>query len=397
MAEEGTSVAQAPQPPAPPAPPGTAAPQSPMPGGHQGGSGMVWFGVVLLVVGAGIIVERVVPGLSFWGFWPASIAGILFIVFGIRGMLTSLKGDDSRLNKVVEGFTGITVGIILIANSIGAVAWSAWWSVLSLWPVLLVSAGLDLIGKGLRSTWLRVLSSVVVLVALWYGAFVMPVASVPRTWWSAGSSVAEPFEFTEPSNPDVTTADAQIEGAVGSMTIADGSALVSVQGRSAFGEPVFETSVSGSGANVEVHSSQDGPLFLGTGGDSRIDVEIDRDVVWDLTIVSGVSDLSARLADLTLSGLRFKTGVANAQIELGDTPDGDVPVTFEAGISQLTLRIPRDAEVRIERSAGLSNTSVDDDLSAVEGGWETTGYEDAADRYTVRLKSGISDFRVELY
>lgn len=397
MAEETSGVIEAPAPPAPPAPPATGAAPQPSPsGGHRGGGGAVWFGVVLLVIGVGIIMGRVAPGADFWGFWPATMAGVLFIVFGIRGMFWPAHGDEGRLNKVVEGLTGISVGIILISNSIGAVSWSVWWSVLSLWPVLLVSAGLDLIGKGLRSTWVRVLSSVVVLAALWYGAFVLPSTSVTWDWWRVDQGTGQPFEYSEPSDPDITEGVATIEGPVGRMSITDGTKLVSAKGKSVFGEALFDVETDGSRAVVGVSTGEDGPVLFGT-GDPRIEVRLDDGVVWDLSLDSGVTDLDARLARLSLSALRVETGVANATIELGDEPVGDVPVTFDAGVSQLTLRIPRGTAVRIERDSGLSSTSLDEDLADVNGGWETRDYGDADDRYTVRFASGISDFRVELY
>jgi len=397
MAEEQGTVMQAPPPPAPPAPPTTGAPHPPSPGGHRGGSGAIWFGVALLVIGVGIILGRVAPEVNFWGFWPASFLGILFIVFGIRGMFWPPPHDESRLNKVVEGLTSISVGVILISNSTGALPWNVWWSVLSLWPVLLVSAGLDLIGKGLRSTWVRVLSSVVVLVALWYGAFVLPATSASWTWWRTGSASAEPFEFSEPSDSDITSGDAYIEGPVGTLSVTEGNDLVSVTGQSTFGEPTLKVSTSGSKAEVDLRAHQDGPVFFGTGGNPRIDVELDRDVTWDLLIETGVSDMTARLDDLEVSGLRVKTGVSNMEIELGDNPDGDVPITLEAGISQVTIRIPQGTEVRIERDSGISSTNVDGDLIKVDDGWETQGYDDADDRYTVKVSAGISDFQVELY
>lgn len=397
MAEEQGVATQAPPPPAPPAAPPATGVQAPppAPGGHRGGGGAIWFGVVLLLVGIGVLMGRIAPGLDLWGFWPASLAGLLFIIFGIRGMFWPPPADDTRLNKVVEGLTGISVGVILLANSVGALSWSLWWSVLSLWPVLLVSAGLDLIGKGLRASWIRVFSSAVVLCALWYGAFVLPATSSHWTWFSTGSAQAEPFAFSKPSDPDVRTGEAYIEGPVGAMTIMDGSDLVKASGRSTFGEPTLTTSVSGSKASVEIRSEQGGTVLFGM-GDPRIDVELDRDVVWDLTLDSGVSELKASLEDLRLSGLHVKTGVSDAEIELGDRPDGDVEVTFDSGVSQVTIRVPEGTAVRVNREAGISNTSVDSALESVSGGWESAGYASARDRYTITLKSGVSDLKVEV-
>ncbi|MDO8987576.1 MAG: hypothetical protein Q7V14_05070, partial [Coriobacteriia bacterium] len=324
---------------------------------------MAWFGVLLVVIGLALVMGRVAPGISLGGFWPASVMGIVFIVLGIRGMFWPLPHDDTRQNKIIEGLTGISVGIILISNSIGAVSWGVWWSVLSLWPVLLVSAGLDLIGKGLRSTWLRVLSSAVVLLALWYGAFVLPATSASVPLWRVGTASTEPFEFTKPSVSGVRRAEAHIVGPVGAITLTDGDALVTASGMSAFGQPSFTTKIDGARASVDIRTGQRGAVSLAAGG-PRLDVELDRDVIWGLTIDSGLADLRANLKGIRLATLRVKSGASNALLELGSRPDGDVPVQFDSGVSQLTVRLPRDVEARVEREAGLSNIEVDLGLHA---------------------------------
>jgi hypothetical protein len=57
-----------------------------------------------------------------------------------------------HFNKAVEGLTLVAVGLIFLGNTTGALPWSVWISIFSLWPLLLVAAGVDLIGKGLVNT-----------------------------------------------------------------------------------------------------------------------------------------------------------------------------------------------------------------------------------------------------
>ncbi len=94
-----TPTAQAatssPPPGGPPAPP--APPQSPPPGprpSYQGArTGVIWLGLLLIMVGTALLAEEVVPNLDLWGFWPATLAGLVMIAVGIRQMVTP-GGDD---------------------------------------------------------------------------------------------------------------------------------------------------------------------------------------------------------------------------------------------------------------------------------------------------------------
>ena len=52
-------------------------------------SGAIWFGVILIAIGAAIIIDRLVPGVRIWQLWP-----LLIIALGIKTIFTS-GGDGS--------------------------------------------------------------------------------------------------------------------------------------------------------------------------------------------------------------------------------------------------------------------------------------------------------------
>lgn len=89
-AASATSV----EPPVPAPATTTAPPSTQLSAQVQGGirSGVVWFGVILIVFGAMLLADLVYPDLSIWGFWPATLLGLFFIAGGIHTMLT--KGGD---------------------------------------------------------------------------------------------------------------------------------------------------------------------------------------------------------------------------------------------------------------------------------------------------------------
>ncbi|MHB1340626.1 MAG: LiaI-LiaF-like domain-containing protein [Coriobacteriia bacterium] len=312
-----------------------------------------------------------------------------------------------ELKRAAEGLTLVAVGVLLLANMLGYVPWSVWWNILSLWPLLLISAGLDVIGRGTENTWLRVLSSLLVIGGLAYGVFAMPVnggwARVPFAI-SINQADTEPFEFSEPHDAGVETGTALVKGGVGTLTVKAGSVLASSEGKSPF-TPDFEVSASGDTADV-VMTMGDGPWVAPSPVSGlRIDTTLDRRVAWDLTIDSGVSEIDADLSELTLTELDVKTGVSQGTITLGEVDsalvDGGLPVFVDTGISSVTIRFKKGEDVRLKVTGGLSSVKVGSDMSQVDRDgddkvYESDGFSDGA-FWDVRVDAGISDVKIEFY
>jgi len=313
-----------------------------------------------------------------------------------------------ELKRAAEGLTLVAVGLILLGNTLGMIPWGVWWNIFSLWPLLLVAAGIDIIGRGTDNSWLRVLSSLLVIAGLAYGVFGMPASGGTWTPWgpfmmSNSRTSSEPFEFSEPGNPSVSTGRVTVKGGVGELTITDGPALATSSGESPF-DPVFDVRVSGDEVRADIGMG-DGN-WVAPRDRGSLDVTLDRDVVWDLTIDGGVSTIDADLADLSLSQLTVKSGVSKATVILGavDTiaTNGGVPVVLDSGISNLTVRIKRGENVRLLVDSGISSVSKAPEFSEVSGSgdntkvYETDGFSEDA-FWDIKLDAGISSVRIEFY
>jgi hypothetical protein len=314
-----------------------------------------------------------------------------------------------ELKRAAEGLTLVAVGLILLGNTLGMIPWGVWWNIFSLWPILLVAAGIDIIGRGTDNSWLRVLSSLVVIAGLAYGVFVMPASTERSMEWpfvmtlpSSATTPTKSFDFSEPHESVVTKGSAQVKGGVGQLNVTDGTALATSSGRSPF-TPVFDVGVSGNEANVDL-SMGDGnwvsPRDVG-----RLDVTLDRDVVWDLAIDAGVSTIDADLSKLSLSKLVVESGVSKGTIALGAVDsaatDGGVPVTLDTGVSSITVRIKRGESVRLNVDTGLSRVNKASEFVEVQGTsdkkvYETEGFSDSA-FWDITLNAGISSVRIEFY
>lgn len=312
------------------------------------------------------------------------------------------------LKRAAEGLTVVGVGLVLLANTLGTLPWSVWWNILSLWPLLLVAIGLDIIGKGTSLDVLRVLSSLLVLGGIAYGALVMPVGS--GTPWApfrvlGTVSESEPFSFSEKHDASVKDGIAVVDGGVGQLTVKAGDVMASSEGFSP-GNPRFDVSTTRGTADVRIALSEGGTWgWPGKAGKAELNVTLDRSVSWALTIDSGVSETTADLTDMKLDELTFKSGVSSAKVTMPKRSlsgaSGGVPVSMDAGVSSLTLRFAKGDSVRLRVDRGISSINLPSELREVSSSGGTRTYETrtfSEDRFwNVTLDAGVSSVDIELY
>jgi len=314
------------------------------------------------------------------------------------------------VKRAAEGLTVVAIGLVLLANTLGELPWSVWWNILSLWPLLLVAAGLDIIGKGTDMDLLRVLSSLLVVGGIAYGALVMPAGSgspLAPLGVLGGAGESEPFAFSEPHDASVKDGVAVIEGGVGQLTVEAGDVLASSDGLSAW-NPRFDVSVAGGTADVRISLGEGGTwgLLPANTGRGRLNVTLDRDVSWTLAVNSGVAETTADLADLKLDKLTVNAGVSSAKVTMPkrslSPAGGGVPVVMDAGVSQITLRIVEGDSVRLRVDRGISAVNL-------PGGFREVGERDDGTRtyetsdfsegrfWDVDLDAGVSSIDITFY
>lgn len=306
-----------------------------------------------------------------------------------------------RARRIIEGLTVVAFGAVVLATTLEALPWRVWLSVLALWPLLIVAVGIDLVGKGLRREWLRVLASLLVLGGFAYGVMAAATGGAASLQARRGTA-PEPWdtiEYVEPAQKPVHRGVARIRGGIGTVSVDGGDALVRARGAAPF-TPRFEAEGDGSVARIDVSLGSRPWLWTSRAAFTELDVELSSRVPWDLTVEAGAAELMADLRDLELSKARIEAGVSDSQVTFG-SPDGVVPVEVEAGLSSTVLRFPRDSAFRITVKGALASVEAEegvDDLGSVAGTRRFAyGAGDAPDRYEVTVQAGVSSLRIELY
>lgn len=300
-----------------------------------------------------------------------------------------------RLKRIIEGLSTVTFGVMIVANSVGVLSWRVWATLISLWPLLLVALGIELIGKGAKIPVLRVLSSLLLLAGLLYAASTGPAG---RFAWTVDWSGSEPFEVVAEDSSRVDEASARISIPAASLDIGEGSELFSASGRLPYGAPELTGEPSGSRADLVLDSATDGAVIPFT-GNAFVDIGLDPDVVWDLEIDTGATEAEIDLSGMEVAGLSLETGAAVVDLALGEPwadGSGDVPINVSSGISVVTVRIPDGVEARVDSRFGLGSTNVPEGWSKVSDDhvWESEGYADARTRYVIVVEGGMGTVSV---
>jgi len=365
---------------------------SPSKAARQGG---LVLGVVLIGLGLVFLLARFVPGVAWWTLWP-----LIIVLVGAVQCVT--PGHDGwSAERFLDGAGTIVVGLVLLGNVTGYISWSVWWVVLTLWPVLLVSAGLSLLAKGLGQTWLRVVGSVLILTAFVYavsvsmGGATAPPRMAPWVITGGGHSYAN----SQPLD-GVTAAKLKLKSGGSRIDLRSGSELVTMSGRTTADESTLEVNRSGENAEIIIDSNSQGPVVIGpTVAGEQMKLALGTAPVWDIDLSTGATALSADLSDLMLSRFTLASGVSSCNVRLGTpAPDsGMVPVVIKSGIGVIDVEVPDGVEARLDLASGLTGTSVGGRFEKVGDSWQTPGYASANSGYDIRVESGIGSIAVTTY
>ena len=353
----------------------------------------MWAGIGLVALGALLLVGQFMPGMELWRWWP-----LILVAIGVRQMFGPRR-DRWSIRHLGEGLSTIAIGLVLLGQMLGVLRWDVWLNILRLWPVLLISLGLEIIGKATRAEWLRFVGSLVVVAALAYGALVLtPQFGWPPVARATGGVV---FEYVEPHNGLVDEGAAEISGAVGELTVTAGDELVRAQGSSPY-DPVFGVSTAGERATVEVTAGEGSWMPMTPGSD--LEVALDRSVDWDLVVKAGVSEYEVDVSELTITSLALDSGVSSGVLTLGSPDAGGrdaIPVEIDAGVSAIVVKVPHGESARVTIGEGLSGIDSEGEWTRSRTGddrvYESDGFSDAGAYWDIRIDSGIGGITLQYY
>jgi hypothetical protein len=285
----------------------------------------------------------------------------------------------------------ITIGIVFLLVNFGFIPGVTAISLLHLWPLLLILAGVD-IAIGRR--WpLAALGIDVAVIALGLALLATQPTLVGSPFFIVNGTGGGDRDVTV-ARESASSLSLDINAGAGRFRLSGGSTML-VEAHSANADLRLvrsrSTAVSG-GQRADVRIDQSSNHVGGTPID--IETRIASDVSTDLSINGGAGEFIIDLADVTIRSADLNVGAASLTLTL-PKPTATVTIDVNAGASSIAIEVPDGVEAQITTKGALltlrsSNTRV----TASGSSAETSGYGSATVRVNVRITAGVSSITI---
>ncbi|MGK6351866.1 LiaI-LiaF-like domain-containing protein [Parapedobacter sp. DT-150] len=319
--------------------------------------------------------------------------------------------------KLSWGLILLFVGGVLLLDNLDVIDFY-WRSVFSMWPVILIIIGVNLLvpKRGMGNA----VSIVVTIAAL---AFLAYRGTFPPrdSWWTFhsddrrserrerlypdadGDDHARRLEkskgtFTHEYDSNITEAHLSIKGGAVEYEI-EGltDKLFSAEATSTIGAHQLETTTNGSTAELTFSMLNNKKDNWDIDGDeNRAEISLNGNPVWRIDLEMGAGAAEFDLTKYKVASLNFKGGAAAFEARLG-MPLAETTINAESGVASVEIEIPRAAACRIVTKSGLSSRDFPGFTKQGDGSYVTEGFENASNKFVVNLQGGLSSFTVKRY
>ena len=298
----------------------------------------------------------------------------------------------SRQREVIWPTMLIAGGIIFLLNTTGRLDWGVWWTILRLWPFLLVAAGLDLL-VGRR--WVLGSLLVVILVA---GAFAGGV------WLHQSGTLAQRAlpagEEISQAPAGATEARVELAPATGYLrlgALAGSTNLMEGTLRQAGREQVQRSfSVESGTAMLELHNEGTGwwtPGFGTQQGDAPTwDLALTTAMPVQLIASMGAGNIELDLSDMTITHVEASMGLGQVTLRL--PAEGRIQAKVSSAIGQTVVVIPEGMEARIQISAAITGRSLPPGFTREGDRYVSPGFQGADNYVELELSQAMGNIQV---
>jgi class 3 adenylate cyclase len=132
-------------------------------------------------------------------------------------------------------------------------------------------------------------------------------------------------------------------------------------------------------------------------GRQAADIRLSPSVGWRIEGSRGLVGLRADLSGARLLGMEVEHATADSELTLA-RPAGPVQLWFRGGAREVTIHRPAGTAARVRVTGGSSGLTFDEQTYkavAGEATWQTSGFDEATDRYDIAFSRGVRNVVVD--
>ncbi|MEX8548273.1 MAG: DUF5668 domain-containing protein [Mucilaginibacter sp.] len=326
-----------------------------------------------------------------------------------------------KRDRLFTGMLLLCIGILFLLDNFNVISFH-WSNVLSLWPLLLIVSGVNMVTKHYHSTGITALRALIFAAVLGIVAY---RGLQPPNHQFFGRQFGNHFfngdndfnnddddndngkgvmklegsrTYNEPYTAAVKVASLNIKGGGATYVLQDTTnQLFSASTHELSSKFHFNTTATDSGRTINFNtSSSRNSINWDSDKGNQANIKLNVNPVWDIDIASGASKMDLDLSKFKVRKLLVKGGATSMDLKLGQ-PVAVMNVDISTGVSEVNISVPSNAACHIISKTGLSSKSFDGFESKSDNEYQTAGFDNAPRKIYLNLKGGISDFNVKRY
>ena len=301
-----------------------------------------------------------------------------------------------NIARIRTGVIFICCGIVLLLNTLDYVSWSVWFKILSLWPVLLIAIGIELIFKKTLLSFLALLSPVIMILAI------LGPVYFSYDQWTRGVSWAKNYEWKVPLNENIQKAVVRVDFKAGHLEISsDTLDLVKADLDYWDKKPECDYIFSDldSTARIKIRAGRrEWSDWVWKGWRKyEWNIRLNHNVPLELELSSKAGEADLNLVDLKVDDLSLNLKAADLRVKFGKKES--IKCRVDSDASHIKILIPEESGIRIDSEANLTSTEFSGEISIFheDQTYQSDNYESSLYKIDVFLDGSISTLEVETY
>lgn len=301
-----------------------------------------------------------------------------------------------NISKIRTGVIFICCGIVLLLNTLDYVSWSVWFKILSLWPILLIAIGIELVFKKTFLSFLAILSPILMILAI-LGPVYFGYGE-----WTRGAELTKDYKWKIPFEEKIKEAKVTVEFKAGELEIkSDTVNLVDARLDYWNREPEcdFFFSDLDSTARIKIKGGRKEWTDWVMKGWRRHEWEIglNHQVPLDLELQVKASDANLNLSDLQVDDLNLVLKASDLRIRFGKREF--IKCKLDSDASRIRILIPEETGIKIDSEANLTSTEFSGDISIYHENetYISDNYESSLYKIDMFLEGSVSKLEVVTY
>ena len=301
-----------------------------------------------------------------------------------------------NIARIRTGVIFICCGIVLLLNTLDYVSWSVWFKILSLWPVLLIAIGIELIFKKTFLSFLSILSPIILILAI-LGPVYFGYGE-----WTQGAEFTRDHKWQKPFEERIKQAKVTVEFKAGELEIkSDTLDLIDARLDYWNKEPEcdFFFSDLDSTARIKIKGGRNewSDWVLKGWKRHQWEIGLSNRVPLELELHAKASDAVLNLSDLQVDDLNLILKASDLRIRFGKKEF--IKCKLDSDASYIRILIPEETGIKIDSEANLTSTEFSGEISIYQQNetYTSDNYQSSLYKIDMFLEGSISKLEVVTY